>query len=507
MQYNLGGIKNLKQLLRETVCNKKLITYICFAFFVMWRIILIVQYEGWYAYDEIYHISSSNQQFYFSSEYFYAPYINMTIHFLSRVLGKAYYVYKLIPFCLSLVSIGLLLYVLYHLSEHIYSIIFFTFTICFHSIIIYNHLYIRTYVVDEAVLSLFVFLFYIISKEKVKWKKIILYIIYISTALGLTLMEVADWSSCAVTFFGLLALLLNAIFKKILPGLKKKKYFKYLILGSGIFLVLVECILIMFKSGVLESSLVTAVTSGIGYAYRGYPYFTRHFYIGGIGLLISVIALGYYIIKFVSDYSDNIIGIYCLGVIPFLCFNMVYYDCFPMRVYASYFPVFILLAFLFIDKLPVKFYSYLFAVTTAFLAVYESQPDMDWKVFLRAPYIVNETYFNDYGSLVEEANAEIQNGRHCICIWANEHHKAAFDVDAEEVIAFENSINQSNGYTEADLTEILQRLQSKEESYVVLVGPHCDYRSYLVMPEFMNTLFENYPYQKYEKDAYLFYIN
>ena len=159
--------------------NKKTMAFGCYFFFVIWRIILIAHYEGWYAFDETYHISSSNAEFYKISLYDRAVYINDIIRWLSEYIGKSYYVYKLIPFVLSGISFGALLYVLYHVVTHTYSIVIFTFIISFHGVIIYNHLYIREYIWDEAVWSVLVFLLYKMQQQGQQIKRIGFCILYI----------------------------------------------------------------------------------------------------------------------------------------------------------------------------------------------------------------------------------------------------------------------------------------------------------------------------------------
>ena len=71
--------------------ESKWIVILCFIAFVVWQITLIVHYEGWYAFDELYHISSSNFVFDAVSRYNRAPQINWCVKVLTTLLGKSYY--------------------------------------------------------------------------------------------------------------------------------------------------------------------------------------------------------------------------------------------------------------------------------------------------------------------------------------------------------------------------------------------------------------------------------
>ena len=101
--------------------------YYIYAFF---SLSFIIRFNGYFAHDELYHLAASNAVFFAVSRYNRAPYLNLTIHFLSSVFGQNYFIYKLIPYVLGLISFSIFLYLIYHLSEHTYSIICFAFLMC-----------------------------------------------------------------------------------------------------------------------------------------------------------------------------------------------------------------------------------------------------------------------------------------------------------------------------------------------------------------------------------------
>lgn len=489
--------------------NKKTMAFGCYFFFVIWRIILIVHYEGWYAFDETYHISSSNAEFYKISLYDRATYINDIIRWLSEYIGKSYYVYKLIPFILSAISFGALVYVLYHVVTHTYSMVIFTFIVSFHGVIIYNHLYIREYIWDEAVWSILVFLLYKMQQQGKLVKRIGFGILYILFAFSLTIMQSGYLIAVGLTLFALLAFVLNAILKKYAVQLKTVKHIRMVIWTGLSLLVLLEAILIVNRMGILSTPLPKFVDRMLNIygPYWGHAYFTRNFYYGGIGLVAGVIVYGYYMVKRRNDYADNVIGIYCLGIIPFLAFNALYFDCFPMRVYAPYLPVFVFVAVLGFDLFATRTLYKCIILLLSLFAVLKPEAEINIKEYVRAPYLWNETNLNNYGGLVEETQSAIDNGRKCICIWSDEHEAAAFPLDAEYMIALSNSINISNGYTEEDLTALMRYLESTEEPYSLMIGTHSDFQLNEIDEDFLMTLLETYSYSEYERRAYLFYIN
>lgn len=493
---------------KRFVGDKKKITYACFIFFIIWRAVLIIHYNGWYAFDETYHLSSSNPEFYYTSKYAYAPYLNFIIHILSSVFGKSYYVFKFIPFSLSVISAGMLLYVIYRLAEHIQSIVMFMFIMCFHSIIIFNHMYIRSYVFDELVFSVLIFLFYQMSQTKCLRVRAVIIVLYVIVALSLAWLCPADLTDKAIAVFGVLALILNSILDKIIPRLRGKRYIRWIICVFFLLAIGVEGLIIAYRSGKVAISLPEEIANMFfPYGYSNYPWFTQNFYMGGIGLTIGIILYGYYIICKKEDYSDNVIGIYCLAMLPFIVYNMVYYDCFPMRVYASYLPALVLAAVLGLDRLPARNPYRFLILCLALLAVVKAQAGVGIIQFFREPYIYKETNFNNYGEQIKDAEEAVKNGRICIAIWSNEHQKAAFELPAEYVIAMEDSTNVPNGYTEEDLNILLEYLLQTDEPHVLLVGTHCYWRLDALSENFLATLGSLYPYRIYEKDAYLFYIN
>lgn len=489
--------------------SKKLIPIGCFFFFMIWRIILIVHYEGWYAYDETYHISSSNSEFYDTSLYYGATYIGDIIHWLSGCIGKSYYVYKSIPFVLSCVSIGALLYVLCHVTAHTYSVLIFTFIVSFHGVIIFNHLYIREYIWDEAVYSSLVFLLYRMQCEKQQIKRIGLGILYIVLAFALAIIQ--SWYSIAVglMLFAISAFAINTIFKIYLQKLKELHYIRMAVwIALGLLGILMAA-LIANRLGVISLPVPEFMDKilNIYGDYWGYPYFARNFYYGGIGLVIGAIIYGHYMVKRVNNHSDNMIGIYCLGIIPVIVLNVLYFDCCPVRVYASYLPTFVFIAVLGFDIISTHLFYKCLILLFSIFAVLKPEAEMDIKEYIQVPYLWNETNFNNYGGLIGEAQTAISNGRKCICIWSDEHEAAAFPLDAEYTIALNNSNNISNGYTEEDLSKLLCYLQKVEEPYAVMIGTHSDWKLNEIKEDFLAELLDIYPYSEYERRAYLFYIN
>ena len=152
-------------------------------------------------------------------------------------------------------------------------------------------------------------------------------------------------------------------------------------------------------------------------------------------------------------------------------------------------------------------YTLFFTLLSSIIVILKPQAETDLIEYIRAPYIWNETNFNDYGGLIMETRKAMDEGRKCICIWSNEHEKAAFAMDAEYTIALADSVNVLNGYTKEDFYALLNYLQNTEEPYVLMIGTHCDWKLDDISEDFLDILFSEYPYSEYERRAYLFYIN
>lgn len=498
-----------------------------FIFFLIWQALLIVRYRGMYSFDELYHISSSDAYFHSISEYDRAPYLNWTVRFLASVLGRHFYTYKLIPFVLSLISIGSLLYLSSKLFQHTYNIILFTLLCAGHQVLIFNHLYVRMYIWDEAVISLLAVIMYRLSQVTPIYKKIGLHILYLALSAFLYMMQPREGTSASVFYVGIGALCLNYLGRYLIPWLKKKKLLipvlcmsVPLMLGATYIFALLRKEEIRPNAPYQYEKLTTlfqlfadhpAIPNVVS------PIFTSYFICNNLLLLVGMIGYGYLLLK--DKYKENnMTGIYSLALLPFIAYNMLYFDRYLFRTYAAFLPILIFIVLLWMDSFQdTKRYKYI-ALAAVLITILFSQPETnknpfigpirDWIFFVKYPNLTWETVFNEYGALITQAQQDIDEGRKCISIWRGTTQQYAFELDGDYPIPLENDVNVPYGYTAEDVDKLLSYLAETQEPYVLLISFHVNWSLDELVPGIMESLCETYPYKHYgSNDAYLFYIN
>lgn len=508
----MNRLKSLSPLVKTA-----LITFIAFLF---WLAYLIARYKGLYAFDEMYHISSSDAYFHSISEYARAPYLNGTVRFLTSVFGRHYYTYKLIPFILSLVSIGSLLYLASKLFQHTYNVVLFTLLCAGHCVLIFNHLYVRMYVWDEAVISLLAIIMYKLSHTTSLYKRMGLHILYFGISAILYVIQPSEQSSISVLFVGIAGWCLNYWGQRLISFIKSRKLLMPVLCLFILIMLGAECMLLLLRT---ENPPIPSFLSKLVDSFRqvtkfntigiGIPNFTLYFICQNLLLTIGLFGYGYSLLKDKFE-KNNMIGIYSLALLPFLAYNMLYFDNGLFRSFASFMPILILIAILWLDHFTdTKFYKYISMIIVLITILFSNpglkqNPIKNMMAFFQNPYIYNETYFNEYEALINHACEDIKNGRKCISIFSSVHQQAAFELNAEYSIALEDSINVPVGYTTEDLELLLSYLQETEEQYVLMVAFHAAWRLDGLIPGTMDSLRSLYPYIRYGHDeAYLFYIN
>lgn len=366
------------------------------------------------------------------------------------------------------------------------------------------------YIWDEAIIALLAVVLYHISHTKLFYKHLLLIVFYIFLCFFLYAFHPTEESSLAILATGLAALLLNYILKYFLPFLKENHLLFFSILLFLFILILIELLIIALRKELIPIPTFLSSFLKDNIIYVGNldsPDFTLYYLKQGILFPIALIAYGYIILN--SNYENNIIGIYLLGFIPFLFFNMLFFDEKFSRVFASYLPILVLIICLWFDHFPEKpLFQILmgFAVIITALASYRN----GIAEFYNVPYIQAETELNDYGSMVSLAKKEIKNGRKCICIWANTHNEASFNLATELSIPLQDSRNHPYNYSKEYFSDILDFLETTNEPYILITATHTDWKIDAINPDFLPTLFEKYPYICFEPiraNAFMFFIN
>lgn len=458
----------------------------------------------------MYHISAVDEQFFAASRYERAPYLNWLIRFSTSIFGRNYYIYKLIPCVFGFISVSIYLYLIYHLAEHVYSLICFTFLMCAHSLLIVNHMYIRMYVCDEVVIAVLALILYKLAHISSIVIRVFLHFIYFTIALMLYLFQPTEQSSLAVLGTGILAWMLNYLSIRLIPYLKKRKFLIPGLVLCSICLVSITICFILIRAGIapcphfLSKLIINKHGTGLLQ-----PVFIGYFLTKGIFLTIGMIGFGYLLLT--REISDNLPGIYLLGFVPFLAYLMLYFDQRLFRSFTAFLPIMIFSMILWLDHFSVSGRSIGWMIMITVLTALFSYPriTMHIKEFYTLPYVVGEVFFDDYGGLIAQASQEISNGRKCFCIWVNEHAKAAFgELNWDRAMCLEDDINNSYGYTEQEFFELLDYFETINDPYILVVGADCARKiDSWITPEFMDTLRNDYLYIEYQQDAYLFYIN
>lgn len=534
----------------------------CFFLFMFWQILVIIHYQGWYAIDEPYHISSSNPAFHEASLYDRAPYLNETIRLLTSLFGRSYYTYKLIPFVMSLISMAVILYILKQLTPHSFPALLATLLMGGHSILLFNHLYIRMYVWDEGTIAILAFLLYRFSRTRSVWLRLITHLLYFIVASFMVLFQPREQSSLSVLAVGIAAWIMYMIGYPLLTVLKKKGFLDRILIVIGIFIVIIEAYILCIRSRILPiphifpsniSSLLKPLTA------ESSPDFTLYFLTWGILFTIGLLGYGYLLLK--RETKKEILGIYTLAFLPFLTYNMLFFDAGPFRSYVSFLPMVVLFTVLWLDEFSSRKHYYLaagIAVIATVLFSYRFTGNFNgilrffitpnilvylvlfigllwpgrfsvrrlcymvigflsaaiiWNLdiagYYRVPYIYNETNLSNYGGMVDDAIAAVESGRKCISFWHGDHFVATFEPDLKSayVFSYAASDNQLYEYTEDDLLALLDYFETTDESYVLLLCPHCNWLFGLMTPEILDMILEKYPYDRYEFDGFLVYIN
>lgn len=485
-------------------------TLVLFAGYALFSLFFLIRFVGYYAFDEMYHVSAADADFFAVSNYKRAPYLNLLIRGLTAVFGRNHYIYKAIPFVLGLISFSCFIYLLYHLAEHTYSLVCFALIMGMHSLLILNHMYIRMYVFDEAVIAVLALILYKLARVSARGMRIILCFLYFAVASGLWLFQPAEHSSIAVLATGIAALVLNYAGSRAIPYLRERKRLIPALIVCGIALVVVMAGIVAIRSGMMPCpGFLSKIVFNRHAPGIGQPVFIGYFLTKGIFLTIGMIGFGAMLLT--RELKDNLLGIYLLGLVPFITYTVIYFDQRIFRTFAAFMPVLIFVTVLWLDHFAVSKRAIGRAIGVTVLTVLFSYPriTMHIKEFYTLPYSVGEISFDDYGGLIAQASEEIRNGKKCFCIWANRHVEAAFaDLEWEADICIDDDVNNRYEYTEKDFDELLDYFRTVQEPYILVLGANSARKiDAWITPEFMDTLRAEYPYKEYMQDAYIFYIN
>lgn len=490
--------------IRKRVPKGKTIILFFWSIFILWQILLDIKYEGWYSFDELYHISSSNLAFDAVSEYNRAPQINFAIKILTTLLGKSYYVFKLLPLFLSCIAVFIILYLTWKMTENKFLIVVAAALMGLNRLLVCYHMMIRFYVWNEVMVALLALLLYEVSVARKTWTKYLLHICYFFVMSITYFIHKNEESYLSILMVGAMAWGANCIVPYFLKYIRRKEA-----VGKFVILFLttigaMECCVLAMKVGILDiPSKLERFMLGVKAPDLFYipHYFTKQ----GLIFTIALLVYGKTVLK--EEIKREIIGIYILAFVPFLAYNIFFSDKYIIRGMGFYFPMMILVVVLWFNTWERTKGRFILMIGMVAIGIWLSYSDIGVQAFYDCPDIPGEYNIDNYEGLISKAQKEIANGRKCIAVWENDHQQACFDLNTEYSFTINDSINNPHNISEDEVIDLYVFLMETDEPYMLLVGPHTDFRIDKIMPGFMHGMKAKYPYDEFTHYEFLIYIN
>lgn len=486
--------------------NSTILSLLFWIFFCAWQIALIMHYEGWYHFDELYHIAGANAAFEAVSKYHRAPQLNWLIKIFTGIFGNSYYVYKLVPLLLSTFTMGIILFLTGKLTKNRLMLFVVTLLMSFQSLMLCYHIYIRFYLWNEAVVALLALLLYLRPKLSKTFIRIFIDGVYFFVAAFTYFLHSSEESYLAVLMTGVGAWIVNLIGPYLFPWLQKKRLLRRMVaVGICLLLLFVELYIMAIRNGKIEAPGIWGRFGSLGLIAPTYFYIPLYFLKEGLLFTIALFAFGFIIVR--EKVDNGVIGIYMLALLPLLAYCILFSNLHILRGLVPFIPMMVLVLAFWLDRWVKTPLQVVITLSATILTIWVSYPQLNVIQFFKEPDILMEFNMHDYGSLVAKAQEEICNGRKCIAVWANESQEACFDIDAEYSFAINDSVNNRRDITEEDIIGLYVYLMNTKEKYILLVGPHTDFRIDEIMPGFMYGMKANFPYDEYKHYEFIIYIN
>jgi len=395
--------------------NKRVALIICFIIFIIANVILIIINIDSYAFDEFYHIGSANLSF--DTDYKRAIYINYLVKLFSQVFGGSYYTIRLIPLIVGLISFVCLLFLVSKLCESTLCIYISAFIMTFHSLFMFNHIYIRLYVFQELsymVGALFLY-FYSVHKEKYRIVYLILF------ELTMTLYAVFTNDSSAI------AMLAIGITVGILIYFHKFKL-KYHILFplSVICLLIVFCIknnYIYFKDNYIFDGIYDFLTF---YINKDIPVFLLFLLFAYTIPLWSILRFPGFNIT--SEKREQLYPLWLLAFLPLLAYAILFYDNNLLRTFTPYMGAGVIICCVYIDHIKQNRSKLLIVIFIILGNICLSYPEINIKNFWGEPSIKDETYLKYYGDLLNDLRLAEEEGYQIVTVLGMIQEEKYFNI-------------------------------------------------------------------------------
>lgn len=421
MKYDVGK-KTSKVCLVFT--KQKAVVFSCILFLV-YRILFLIAHEGYFSFDEFYHISTLNPSF--STNYDRANYINYMAKAICSLFGVDDPVVKLIPLIMGTISFLCALYLMYHIYENPYWVTTISSVLIFLPLIMHNHFYIRMYVFLEALVMVNCTLFYLAEKSKNKIDRII-YLAFTELLAIAYYRNTTDFSAKAI-----LILTSFVVAYCLGRGMAARLFQKHLLVKiiMAIFAVCVGIAAIYtvaakqhwIKSSIFEDdriSLLKGMNNILTFYRTTSPVFLQYVYVKLFFVSVPfILSMVYVWRKKVEDKK----ALYVIAALPLAGYSVVLYDNYLLRTFASFLPIICVLSLYFLDQFKLSRVQHLAIIIVVILLSVSTQ-----KGFWENPSIRSETNVEGVGRAVALAREYEQEGYEVVPMMSYVTQSAYFDL-------------------------------------------------------------------------------
>ena len=449
---------------------KKQFIAVAFLVYVAVRIVIIINYQGFYFNDEFYFLAEGNSDY--ISDYNRAPYLVFLIKVFTSIAGNQYFAVKAVPLFCGIVSFACVMYLTYSLCQNSLSILLAGIMMTFHALFIFNDFYIRMYSFQEMELLILAVVLYRTKHSK----KYICRIIWMLLGLifAFAMYQLTEDMSGVIPFISYLcAVIYILIGEKIWHFLKRKGWLKFVFGCGGIAFIVVEILIVLVKNGSLSLASNNSDTSLISAIYQFMTEFrvedslvlVHYLLVDEILFTISFVLAGVWLFR---QEKQEIVPIYLLTAIPMIVFCALLYNSRVMRTFIGYIAVMAVMVVMFWDYL-IREKRYAFGVMLGcIITVLTSPVDLSWKQFTDQLYLYHEVYFCDYGQLMQDAYKYREEGKKIIALFGGEQVLAYFQFEPDVNMCVWDS-NQNYNYTNEELCEKWEGIEETGNKYVLIM--------------------------------------
>lgn len=482
--------------------NRKYVIALSVFIYVAVSAFFVIMSYGVYNVDEFYSLGSADLEF--DTIYDRSVYMNGLVRLFSSLFGRSYYVFRMIPELIGAVSYGCALYLMSKLCKKNSSILIGSLAVTFNALILFNHIYVRHYAVQELVymIGLFFVYKYVKSTNKLKIAYLLIFVVIAKKYRIYT----GDESGMALYAISLIMCIM-AVLSKWLP---KILYNKYIWIVAIIGWSILEEFVILLKKQMIHYSQ-DSILEWIHYVLSFYQtdMFTYFLFLLFVDLVvvIAIVTTFFRLVKVkFEDKQDLFLLVYiCLPIIAYFSF---FFNNNLLRTFIPYMTAGIVLLAYFLDGIAGKKKIGL-GVLVALNTIFSFYPFPQGLVeFWSDPRVGEEIYSRDYQTWLDEARAAEQEGYEIIPMLTLTHEEHYFDIDAEISLTI---LDEDNNLIHEDdeLESMLSQLMESGEKYVLIVDPLG--KDALVRIGIYDYLKETYKHSLYDDRLYeeglsIFYI-